>query len=102
MVKIYADQTKNIRLPYIEDFYASKEIIDMDKEKFGKMIFTHLGNKGEIRTCYSTFVNHVGRFVREYGLNWYGEEFVVITNDGEEHKYNEKGQLGNWPVGYFA
>lgn len=115
MIKIYADQIKNPDIHYIEDDYSSYEIINMEMDEFQNMIGDYIDEWGDIHTCYSTFVNHVGRFVREHGKTWYGDEFVVVgrkyvglSESGNkvyinvEHYFNEKGQLKDWPFGYFG
>jgi len=110
MIKIYADQIKNKDFHYIEDDYSSYEIINMSLDEFLNMIGEYIEEWGMIHTCYPTFINHVGRFVREIGKMWYGEEFAVVAhkyigNDtyiNVEHYFNENGQLEEWSCGYFG
>ena len=101
MIKVYADQIKDRNVHYVEDDYSSYEIIDMPIHEFQMMIRDFIGKWKEIHTCYPVFVNHIGRFVRECGKEWYGEEFAIIAGN-KEHHFNDNGQLEGWTYGYFG
>lgn len=70
-----------------------------------------VGKYGSLYTSYPDFLSRVGRFVRDYGKRWYGQEFVVYTTvvkpDGaetkkkEKHKFDSSGRVSSWPIGYF-
>ena len=112
MIRIYADLHKDKNLFYIEDVISSFDLCNMKKEEFKKFIRSFIRYHGDIHTCYDGFVNKVGRFINDYGKRWYGEEFVVYTTYlsrfGREtkrkvkHKYDSKGYLTNWTIGYFG
>ena len=115
MINIYADQFKEEGTHYIEDDFSSWEIVNMTFDEFSTAINEYIENWGDIHTCYDAFINHIGRFVRDMGKMWYGEEFVVVTRKyvgvsesgnevyiNVEHYFDEKGQLKDWPFGYFG
>ena len=104
-MKIYLDVHKEKSAKYIEDIYSSSDIISTSKDEFVSMIKS-FGN--EVHSCYSPFINHVGRFHRDYGKDWFGDNVEVYANEnafgtGETIKYNfnGKGQLVGFPYGYF-
>ena len=104
-MKIYLDVYKEKGVKYIEDEYSSADIIRTSKDEFILMIKS-FGNK--IHSCYSPFINHVGRFHRDYGKDWFGENVEVYANEnaygtGEiiQYHFNDKGQLEGIPHGYF-
>lgn len=104
-MKIYLDVHKEKGVKYIEDIYSSSDIISTSKDEFVSMIKS-FGN--EIHSCYSPFINHVGRFRRDYGEDWLGENVDVYANEnsygtGEtiQYHFNDKGQLLYFPYGYF-
>lgn len=104
-MKIYLDIHKKKGIKYIEDVYSSADIVRTSKDEFISMIKS-FGE--EVYSCYSPFVNHVGRFNRECGKNWFGEEVEIYANEnaygtGEtiQYHFNDKGQLENFPYGYF-
>jgi hypothetical protein len=74
----------------------------MGVDEFKRWISDYINNYGDIHTCYPPFINHIGRFVREFGKNWYDDEFVVVTENEDEHQFNPNGQLEYWPYGYFG
>ena len=112
MIKIYADLHKDEKFVYIEDKISSHDLGVMNKEELKLFIRDFIDNYGEIHTCYSRFINRVGGFIQSYGKRWYGEEFIVYTVSfgtyGKElkrktkHKYDSKGYLSNWTIGYFS
>lgn len=104
-MKIYLDIHKKKGIKYIEDVYSSADIVRTSKDEFISMIKS-FGE--EVHSCYSPFINHVGRFNRECGENWFDEEVEIYANEnaygtGEtiQYHFNDKGQLGNFPYGYF-
>ena len=104
-MKIYLDVHKEKGIKYIEDEYSSADIIRTSKDEFILMIKS-FGN--EVHSCYSPFINHVGRFYRDYGKNWFGEHIEIYANEnaygnGEiiQYYFNDKGQLVGFPYGYF-
>lgn len=104
-MEIYLDVHKEKGIKYIEDEYSSADIIETSKDEFVSMIKS-FGNK--VHSCYSPFINHVGRFHRDYGKDWFGENVEVYANEnaygtGEtiQYHFNDKGQLIDFPYGYF-
>lgn len=111
MIKIYADLHKDKKFVYIEDIISSHDLSKKNKEEFKLFIRNFIVDHGEIHTCYSRFVNKIGGLINKYGKRWYGQEFIVYTTEfypgGKEkkrktkHKYDSKGYLTNWTLGYF-
>lgn len=104
-MKIYLDVHKEKGIKYIEDEYSSADIVRTSKDEFISMIKS-FGK--EIHSCYSPFINHVGRFNKEHGKNWFGEDVEIYANEnaygtGEtiQYHFNNKGQLDKFPYGYF-
>ena len=104
-MKIYLDVHKEKGIKYIEDEYSSADIIRTSKDEFASMIKS-FGDK--VHSCYSPFINHVGRFHRDYGKDWFGEPIEIYANEnaygnGEiiQYYFNDKGQLVGFPYGYF-
>ena len=112
MIKIYADLHKDEKYAYVEDKLSSYDICHASKDDFKAFIKTLVDEYGEIHTCYSTFINRVGRFIYEYGKRWCGQEFVVYTtalgrfgkelNRKQKHKFDISGRVQKWPIGYFG
>ena len=111
MIRIYIDCIKFDRFKYIEDDKSSYEIIQMDKDTFVDYIKEFCGSYGEVHTCYDTFICHVGRFRRNFGKDWFGEELCIYaleypSNDPNviyrQYDFNDKGQLVKWPYGIFG
>jgi len=112
MIKIFIDCVKQERYKYVEDMFSAYEIVHMGLEEFRDVIRQWANNnKNDIHMCYSPFINHVGRFRRDFGENWLGEEIRVFapehpSNDPEvkykEYKFNDKGQLMDWPYGLLG
>ena len=105
-MKIYLDVHKEKGVKYIEDEYSSSDIVSTSKEEFISMINSF--GKEIIHSCYPTFVNHIGRFHKEYGKDWFGEEIEIYANENAfgtgktvQYHFNNKGQLIDWPLGYF-
>lgn len=111
MIKIYADLHKDPKLTYIEDVISSYDLGRLEKDGLKKFIKDFIRDHGEIHTCYDRFINRVGRFIQSNGKRWCGQEFIVYTNKigpgGKEykrrrkHKYDSKGYILNWELGYF-
>ncbi len=111
MIRIYADLHKDEKYTYIEDIISSHDLSKLNKEDLKTFITNFLQKYGEIHTCYSRFVNVVGRYVWNSGPRWYGQEFIVyitkLEPGGKEskkkskHKYDSSGRLLAWPIGYF-
>lgn len=106
---IYIDSIKRKDVFYIEDKFSSYEIISMDKDVFVGVIKELAKTHGIIHTCYSAFINHCGRFHREYGPNWFGEELIIYAPEKagvngyyKRYDFNDKGQLKDWPYGIFG
>ncbi len=104
-MKIYLDVHKEKGTKYIEDEYSSADIIRTSKDEFISMIKS-FGN--EVHSCYPPFINHVGRFHRDYGKDWFGEDVEVYANENAngsgktiQYQFNGKGQLLAFPYGYF-
>lgn len=104
-MKIYIDIHKEKSVKYIEDVYSSADIVRTSKEEFISMIKS-FGE--EIHSCYPSFVNHIGRFHREYGKDWFGEDIEIYANESAfgtgktiRYYFSGKGQLVNWSYGYF-
>ena len=111
MIKIYMDCVKFDDCTYIEDNMSAYEIINMEKDAFIEYIKAFAETWGDVHTCYDTFINHVGRFRRDFGKDWFGEELRFFapekpTDDAnvtyKEYEFNDKGQLKNWPYGIFG
>lgn len=111
MIRIYIDCVKLDDCAYIEDDMSSYEIINMKKDVFIEYIKAFAKTWGDVHTCYSPFINHVGRFRRDYGKDWFGEELCIFapeypTNDinvnYKKYEFNDKGQLEHWPYGIFG
>lgn len=112
MIKIYADIHKESEFIYVEDKISSHDLCRMKKDELKTFIHDFIERYGEIHTCYSTFINRVGRFIYEDGKRWCGQEFVVYTTAfgrfGREtkkkikHKYDQSGRVTNWTIGYFG
>ena len=66
-MKIYLDRLKNPNLHYIEDVVSSYEIVKMEKDAFIGFIWAYSACFGEIHSCYSEFIGHIGRFRRDFG-----------------------------------
>ena len=79
-MKIYLDIYREKGIKYIEDEYSSVDIIRTTKDEFISMIKS-FGK--EIHSCYPIFINHVGRFNREYGKNWFGEDIEIYANENQ-------------------
>ena len=111
MIKIYADIHKDPRFVYVEDKLSSHDICHASKDDFKAFIKSMINEYGEIHTCYSPFLSHVGRFIYEYGKRWCGQEFVVYTTKlgrfgrelklKQKHKFDVSGRVQNWTIGYF-
>ena len=111
MIKIYADLHKDEKYTYVEDIISSHDLTRMNKKEFRDFIKNFIDKYGEIHVCYSRFINKVGGFIQSYGKRWCGQEFIVYTNEfnpwGKEikrktkHRYDSKGYLSNWTIGYF-
>lgn len=104
-MKVYLDVHKEKGVRYIEDEYSSAGIIRTSKEEFISMIKS-FGE--EINSCYPSLVNHIGRFHREYGKDWFGEDIEIYANENAfgtgktiQKHFSDKGQLIDWPLGYF-
>ena len=112
MIKIFIDCVKQERYKYVEDIFSSYEIVHMGLEEFRDVIRKWANNnKNDIHTCYSPFINHVGRFRRDFGENWLGEEVRVFAPEYpsrnidvkyREYRFNDKGQLTDWPYGLLG
>lgn len=111
MVKIYVDCVKQDNVKYIEDRFSSFEIIQMEVGEFRDVIrgWANL-HENTIHTCYDAFICHVGRFRRDIGESWLGEEIKIFAPEKaslepakyKEYKMNDKGQLMDWPLGIFG
>lgn len=111
MIKIYADLHKDKKYTYIEDIISSHDLSKLGKEDLKSFITDFIQKYGEIHTCYSRFINVVGRYVWNSGPRWYGQEFAVYITKfapgGKElkektkHKFDSSGRLSSWPLGYF-
>ena len=111
MIKIYADIHKDPRFVYVEDKLSSHDISYSSKDDFKAFIKGFIKENGEIHTCYGTFINHVGRFIHDYGKRWCGQEFVVYTTklgrfggelkQKQKHKFDVTGRVQKWTTGYF-
>lgn len=104
-MKVYLDVHRKKGIKYVEDYYSSSEIIDMNPEEFRNMIKS-FGD--EIHSCYSTFINHVGRFHRDLGSGWFGEPLQIFANENAcetgkviEYKFKDNGQIEHFPYAYF-
>ena len=104
-MKVYLDVHKEKGIKYIEDVYSSADIIRTSREEFISMIKS-FGE--EIHSCYPSFVNHIGRFHREYGKDWFGDDIEIYANESAfgtgktvQKHFSDKGQLIDWPLGYF-
>ena len=111
MVKIYVDCVKQENVEYIEDRFSAFEIIQMEVGEFRDVIRGWSSrNYSVIHTCYDAFINHVGRFRRDIGEHWLGEEIKIFAPEKaslepakyKEYKMNDKGQLMDWPWGIFG
>ena len=111
MVNIFIDCIKRWDCKYIEDDFSAYEIIHLGLEEFRAVIRRLANARGEIHTCYSPFINHVGRFRRDFGEGWLGDKVRIFapeypSNDPEvvyrEYKFNDKGQLMDWPYGLLG
>ena len=106
MIKIFLDQVRQRNQDYIEDYYSAFEIIEMDHVMFASVIM-RFSEKRAIHSCYAEFINHIGRFHREFGPMWAHEDIVIYAkqrndNDYTEYHFNEKGQIENWHYGFFG
>ena len=106
MIKIYADIHKDPRFIYVEDKLSSHDICHASKDEFKAFIKDFIERYGIIHTCYSPFLNHIGRFIRDCGKRWYGQEFVVYTSEKcggkefqKEHRYDKSGRIMEWTLG---
>ena len=106
-MKVYLDVHREKGVKYIEDEYSSADIYRTSREEFISMIKSF--GETEIHSCYSPFVNHIGRFHREYGKNWFGEDVEIYANENAfgtgktvQYHLNNKGQFVNWVDGYFS
>jgi len=104
-MKIYLDIHKEKGVRYIEDEYSSADIVRTSKEEFISIIKS-FGE--EIHSCYPSLVNHIGRFHREYGKDWFGEDIEIYGNEKAvgtgktvQFHFNDKGQLIDLPFEYF-
>lgn len=104
-MKIYLDKHKEKGIKYIEDEYSSSDIISSSKDEFILMIKSFGDN---VHSCYPPFINHVGRFHRDYGKDWFGENVEVHANENAcgtgktiQYYFNDKGRLVDFPFGYF-
>ena len=109
MITIKHDQSKlsGDVAHYFEERYSSYDIIQMSKNELVEALHDFKEECGDVHSCYDTLVNHIGRFVREYGDDWAGEEVAIYArgyNDVSYKRYffNEKGQISNWPYGFFG
>ena len=109
MIAIILDQSKlnSDDTHYFEERYSSYDIIQMSKKELAEALHDFEEECGDVHSCYDTLVNHIGRFVREYGDYWAGEEVAIYArgyNDASYKRYyfNEKGQISNWPYGFFG
>ena len=107
MIKIFLVQSRYTKyVSYIEDIYSSYDIINMDKESFVGMLHNFKSKYGDIHSCYDTLINHIGRFVREYGENWAGEEVAIYArkfgDPYQRYYFNKEGQLERFPYGFFG
>lgn len=105
MIKVFLDQIKDVETIYIEDMFSAYEIVSMDIEVFIEVLKERYGR--EVHTCYAECVCHIGRFHREHGENWAGEEVAIFAKrefdkDYERFYFNEKGQLQEWHYGFFG
>lgn len=111
MIKIYADLHKEQDIVYIEDVISAHDMHTIKKDDLKKLIDDMVVKYGSLHTSYPDFLNHVGRFVRDYGKRWCGQEFVVYTTvvkpggvetkKKEKHKFDLSGHLSSWSIGYF-
>lgn len=110
-MNIFIDCIKQDRYKYIEDVFSAFEIVHMSLRKFQSVIKARDITDGEIHTCYSPFINHVGRFRRDFGEDWLGEEVRIFAPEYpssdvnvkyKEYKFNDKGQLMDWPYGLLG
>ena len=106
MIRVFLDQVRQRNRDYIEDYYSAFEIIEMDSVTFASAIM-RFDDRREIHSCYPEFVNHIGRFYREFGSMWAHEDIVIYAkkrNDSDytEYHFNEKGQIENCPFGFFG
>lgn len=111
MIKIYADIHKNPDLVYVEDIISSHDIHTITKDNLKAFIKEMVNKHGSIHTCYSDFISRVGRFIRDYGSRWCGQEFVVYTTvikpggietkKKKKHKFDASGRVTEWSIGYF-
>lgn len=111
MVNIYIDCIKQPEYYYVEDLYSAYEIVNMQLGTFRGFISSFRLKHGDVHTCHDAFINHVGRFRRELGANWFGEELHVFApekpSDDPDVKYKEyffkdNGQIKDWPYGIFG
>ena len=106
MITIYLDQIKDSCFSYVEDRLSSHQIISMNADQFREFIMT-LKCNGQIHSCHPAFINHFGRFVREIGECWLGTKWQIMAKREDELNYtqytfNTKGQIENWPFGFFG
>lgn len=106
MIKIFIDQRRQRTMDYVEDFYSAFEIVSMDRDVF-EVVIKSLNDKHDIHTCYPEFVNHIGRFHREFGPMWAGDEITLfakreIDDDYQRFSFNKKGQIEHWHYGFFG
>lgn len=112
MIKIYADLHKEKDKVYVEDVISSHDLSHLNKNELKNFITDFIKKHGEIHTCYDRFINVIGRNIQSFGERWYGQKFVVYTTEfgafGKElkkkitHKYDSKGYLTKWTIGYFC
>lgn len=111
MIKIYADIHKDEKHTYIEDVISSHDLSRMKKEELKTFISNFIEKYGELHTCYDRFINVIGSKIHSFGKRWYGQEFIVYitkigpcgkeTKQKSKHKYDSRGYLLNWTLGYF-
>ena len=110
MINVYVDSVKLPDKEYVEDEWSAYEIRTMCLPVF-KAYIKELVSKGDIHTCHEAFINHIGRFVRESGVDCFDDELHIfvpkdMTNPQElgyeKVFFDENGQLKNWPYGIFG
>lgn len=109
MINVFVDSVKLPDKEYVEDEWSAHEIRVMSLPVFNAYI-KELVSKGDIHTCHEAFINHIGRFVRDYGVGCFDDELhifvpkdIINPREGyEEVFFGENGQFKNWPYGIFG
>ena len=109
MIEIFLDQYKlsSDDARYFEEHYSSYDITQMSKKEIVEALHDFEEEYGDIHSCYDALINHIGRFVREFGDDWAGEEVAIYARGYKDASYKryyfkENGQLENWPYGFFG